>query len=134
MIGIYKITSPTGKVYIGQSININKRFYQYKKLHCKGQVILYNSFMKHGVENHIFEVIKECEVLELNNEERDYNIVFNNEESETQEIIKEYEKMVSFISLQQLPSKVALSQIVEAWNLEPKTIEATTHRIVKKTR
>lgn len=66
--------------------------------------------------------------------ERDYNIVFNNGESETQEIIKEYEKMVSFISLQQLPSKVALSQIVEAWNLEPKTIEATTHRIIKKTR
>ena len=66
--------------------------------------------------------------------ERDYNIVFNNGESETQGIIKEYEKMVSFISLQQLPSKVALSQIVEAWNLEPKTIEATTHRIIKKTR
>lgn len=66
--------------------------------------------------------------------ERDYNIVFNNGESETQEIIKEYEKMVSFISSQQLPSKVALSQIVEAWNLEPKTIEATTHRIIKKTR
>lgn len=66
--------------------------------------------------------------------ERDYNIVFNNGESETQEIIKEYEKMVSFISLQQLPSKVALSQTVEAWNLEPKTIEATTHRIIKKTR
>ena len=66
--------------------------------------------------------------------ERDYNIIFNNGESETQEIIKEYEKMVSFISLQQLPSKVALSQIVEAWNLEPKTIEATTHRIIKKTR
>ena len=24
MIGIYKITSPTGKIYIGQSINIEK--------------------------------------------------------------------------------------------------------------
>jgi hypothetical protein len=64
--------------------------------------------------------------------ERDYNIVFNNGEQETQEIIREYEKLVSFISLQKLPSKVALSQIVEGWNLEPKTIEATVHRIIKK--
>ena len=64
--------------------------------------------------------------------ERDYNIVFSNGEHDTQQIIKEYEKLVSFISLQQLPSKVALSQIIEAWNLDNKTIEATTHRIIKK--
>lgn len=25
MIGIYKITSPSGKIYIGSSLNINKR-------------------------------------------------------------------------------------------------------------
>ena len=64
--------------------------------------------------------------------ERDYNIVFSNGQDETQEIIKEYEKLISFISLQQLPSKVALSQILEAWNHDPKTIEATVHRIIKK--
>ena len=64
--------------------------------------------------------------------ERDYGIVFNNGEQDTQSIIMEYEKLVSFISLQQLPQKVALSQIVEAWNHEPKTIEATCHRIIKK--
>ena len=32
MIGIYKITSPTGKIYIGQSINLKRRFRDYKKL------------------------------------------------------------------------------------------------------
>lgn len=64
--------------------------------------------------------------------ERDYNIVFKNGEMDTQSIVMEYEKLVSYISLQQLPQKVALSQIVESWNYEPKTIEATCHRIIKK--
>lgn len=63
---------------------------------------------------------------------RDYGIVFNNGAEDTLSIIFEYEKLVKFISLQQLPQKVALSQIVEAWNHEPKTIEATVHRIIKK--
>ena len=31
IIGIYKITNPTGKIYIGQSINIEVRLKSYKK-------------------------------------------------------------------------------------------------------
>jgi len=31
MIGIYKITSPSGKVYIGQSKDLNKRKKDYQK-------------------------------------------------------------------------------------------------------
>jgi group I intron endonuclease len=58
--GIYKITSPTGKVYIGQSRDINKRFNSYKRLQCKRQPKLYNSFKKHGVINHKFEALYEC--------------------------------------------------------------------------
>lgn len=64
--------------------------------------------------------------------ERDYNIVFNNGEVETQSIIFEYEKLVSFISLQKLPQKVILSQLIEAFNHDKKTIESTVHRILKK--
>ena len=59
-IGIYKITSPTNKIYIGQSINIEGRWINYKSLQCKAQVKLYNSLKKHGPENHIFEIIEEC--------------------------------------------------------------------------
>lgn len=70
MIGIYKITSPSGKVYIGQSININKRINSYKKLKCKKQPKLYNSLLKYGWEQHIFEVIEECLIEELNIRER----------------------------------------------------------------
>lgn len=60
MIGIYKIISPSGKIYIGKSIDIEKRFNQYKTLHCKFQRRLYNSLKKYGAENHKFEVIKIC--------------------------------------------------------------------------
>jgi group I intron endonuclease len=60
MIGIYKIISPTGKIYVGQSINIENRWKDYKKLKCKKQIKLYNSFLKYGIENHKFEIIEEC--------------------------------------------------------------------------
>ena len=54
---IYKITSPSGKVYIGQTIDIIRRKSKYKRLSCKQQPKIYNSIVKYGWENHIFEVI-----------------------------------------------------------------------------
>lgn len=77
MIGIYKITNPENKIYIGQSINIEKRFKQYKKLDCKYQVRIYESLMFHGVENHVFEIVKECSKIELNNAERYYQDLYD---------------------------------------------------------
>jgi len=73
MIGIYKITSPSNRVYIGQSINIEKRFKEYSILrNCKLQIKLYRSFLKHGVNNHKFEILEECLIEELNDKERYY--------------------------------------------------------------
>lgn len=77
MIGIYKITSPSGKVYIGQSVNIKKRFTQYRNNLAKGQRALNSSFLKHGIEKHVFEIIEQCEVSELNNRERYYQEYYN---------------------------------------------------------
>lgn len=80
MIGIYKISSPSQRVYIGQSIDIARRWEDYKKLQCKNQTHLYNSFLKHGVENHTFEIIEECNLLDLNCRERywqDHHNVLN---------------------------------------------------------
>ena len=57
MKGIYRITSPSNKMYIGQSNNIERRFREYKGLNCKQQTFLYNSFIKYGVENHKLEVL-----------------------------------------------------------------------------
>lgn len=58
IIGIYKITSPTGRIYIGQSIDITSRFNRcYKVLRCKDQRLLYYSLLKYGYEKHKFEII-----------------------------------------------------------------------------
>lgn len=70
MIGIYKITSPIGNIYIGESIEIENRFKNYKLLRCKNQKKLYNSFIKYGVENHQFSIIEICDVSSLNRLER----------------------------------------------------------------
>ena len=74
MIGIYKITSPSGRVYIGQSIDIERRWREYSifKKKQNQQTALYNSLKKHGKENHIFEVIEECLKEELNSKEMFY--------------------------------------------------------------
>lgn len=56
---IYKITSPSDKVYIGQSNNTKKRFWTYKNIICSEQVKLFHSLKKYGPNNHIFEIIHE---------------------------------------------------------------------------
>lgn len=77
MIGIYKITSPSGKIYIGQTTNYESRLYRYKVLDCKQQIRLYNSLIKYTVDNHIFEFIEECNIEQLNERERYYQDFYN---------------------------------------------------------
>lgn len=77
MIGIYKITNPGKKVYIGQSSQIEIRKKKYSKLACKGQIKLYNSLLKYGFSEHIFEVIEECKVEDLNTRERHWQDFYN---------------------------------------------------------
>lgn len=66
------ITSPSGKVYIGQAKDIHKRWNSYKLFHCKSQRKLYYSFKKYGIENHEFEILSECHENELLNLEIDF--------------------------------------------------------------
>lgn len=75
--GIYKITSPKNRIYIGQSVNIENRLCKYKKLACEDQTRLYRSLLKHGVENHSFEIIHICKKDELNFLECHYIEFFN---------------------------------------------------------
>ncbi len=78
MIGIYKITSPSGKIYIGQSVNIQSRFNNYRRLsNCSEQHKLYRSFLKYGAESHIFEILEECVVGKLNQQERYWQDFYN---------------------------------------------------------
>lgn len=69
--GIYKITSPTNRIYIGQSIDIQKRIWRYMSNHgAKTQYKLHNSLKKYGWDAHKFEIIEECSIDLLNERER----------------------------------------------------------------
>ena len=75
-IGIYKITNKVnGKSYIGLSTNIERRFIDHKhrkdrsrnKSKCK---ILYQAFLKYGIENFDFSIIECCQVEKLSEREQ----------------------------------------------------------------
>jgi len=70
MIGIYKITSPSGKIYIGQTTNFIKRKNYYKNGAKPYQVRIHNSLQKYGYDAHTIEFIEECLVENLNERER----------------------------------------------------------------
>jgi group I intron endonuclease len=55
---VYKITSPTNRVYIGQSINLRARINKYRQINCKGQIRIYNSLLKYGTSNHKLEILE----------------------------------------------------------------------------
>lgn len=60
--GIYKITAQDGKIYIGKSRDIQKRWDGYRSTitKLKTQPDLYISFKKYGWFNHTFEIVEEC--------------------------------------------------------------------------
>ena len=74
--GIYKITSPSGKIYIGQSVNCNIRKSRYKQGAPK-QGRLNASIKKYGWDLHKFEVIHLCDESELNKWEIYYGESFD---------------------------------------------------------
>lgn len=75
--GIYKITSPSNKIYIGQTINFQVRYYDYLVNPLKEQPRLKNSFNKYGFENHKFEIIEECSIEQLDERELYWGEYYN---------------------------------------------------------
>jgi len=75
MIGIYKITNPFNQVYIGQSIDIPTRFKSHKK-GVNSNFHLMMSIGKHGVENHTFEILEECDKDILTEKENHYLSIY----------------------------------------------------------
>lgn len=57
---IYKISNPSGKVYIGQTWNWSSRENFYRTANCKTQIGIYNSILKYGYGAHKIEII--CEL------------------------------------------------------------------------
>jgi group I intron endonuclease len=56
--GIYKITNPKGKIYIGYSKDLDKRENDYKFFNIKTQPLILESLYIHGWINHVFEVLE----------------------------------------------------------------------------
>lgn len=56
---IYKITSPSGRVYIGKTYNLKGRKRNYNVANCPKQKLLNPSLLKYGFSNHKFEIIEE---------------------------------------------------------------------------
>lgn len=74
MIGIYKITNKiNGKIYVGQSNCIQRRFAQHKSPYEQQRFPnkpLYKAFKKYGIQNFSFEVIEQCSQEQLNIREK----------------------------------------------------------------
>lgn len=71
MVGIYKITNPEGKAYIGLSKDIEKRFQSHKSLQFKGNNKLRESLTKYGKNSHTFEILEEIDISTLSKSQSD---------------------------------------------------------------
>lgn len=73
MIGIYKITNlVNGKTYIGQSINIERRFWDHRCVSHETNRHLKHALIKYGKDNFKYEVIEECSAEMLDEREMYY--------------------------------------------------------------
>ena len=76
--GIYKITNPKGKVYIGQSVDLERRLQQYRGV-CvtiSGQPNIWESLNQYGSETHQYKIIEYCSLKNLDSREAYYKQQF----------------------------------------------------------
>ena len=128
MIGIYKITSPTKKVYIGQSVNIERRFSTYKRNNpINKQPRLYGSFKKYGIENHKFEIVCECEIFELNEKERYYQDLFSATGKNSLNCVLQQTKKLDYFSSLETRKKISIKATGRKHTLQTKNKLSIAH-------
>lgn len=75
-IGIYKIQNlKNGKIYIGQSIHIEKRWQEHCRLSTKS--LISNAIKEYGKDNFSFQILEECLEKDLDKKEQEYIIKYN---------------------------------------------------------
>lgn len=135
MCGIYKITNNiNGKVYIGQSICIERRWRNHKNYFGSGNedYPLYRAFSKYGIENFSFEVVEECETDLLNEREiywisfyrsnqRDYGYNQTAGGSFSTPIKLTFEEAEEIINLLK-DSSLSQEEIAEQFNISQRTV------------
>ena len=67
--GIYMITSPNGKSYIGRAINLKNRLNKYKNNHNNEQPLIYNAIKKYGYDNMKITILWQTEIKKDNTNE-----------------------------------------------------------------
>ena len=107
MIGIYKITNKiNNKIYIGQSIDIERRWWEHKHDDNHNSLI-HLAIKKYGEKNFTFEIIEECNQNQLDEREQYWIKTYNSFEEgynltrggnsgfyyDITAIYKEYEKL-----------------------------------------
>jgi group I intron endonuclease len=75
--GVYKITSPSNKIYIGSSISINDRLTNYRNGHLHLQRKLNASFNKYTAQAHKFELLEICCKENVRERERFYCLKYD---------------------------------------------------------
>ena len=71
MVGIYKITNlKNGKIYIGQSIDVKRRFWDHRCASHEGNRHLQFALKKYGKESFKYEILEECAAADLDERER----------------------------------------------------------------
>jgi group I intron endonuclease len=55
---IYVLTSPSGRKYVGQTINLNKRFEEYRNQRIWQQIKIFSAIKKYGWDNFNIEIIE----------------------------------------------------------------------------
>ena len=76
MVGIYKITNNVnGKVYVGQAIDIKRRWQEHRShsflpSHISYNYAIHRAIRKYGINNFDFKILEECEETELNEREK----------------------------------------------------------------
>lgn len=58
-----------GKCYVGQSVNIKRRFMEHKNINKESNQSLVLAYKKYGIENFSFSILEECEEHLLNERE-----------------------------------------------------------------
>ena len=114
--GIYKITNTINKkIYIGSSVNILNRVRQHKYklkagIHCNNY--LQASFNKYGKDSFLFEIIEECDFVDLV-ERENFHITtteaMNKEFGFNQVMVNEFRKNIFTDSVKIKNSKINLN-------------------------
>jgi len=76
-VGIYKITNPEGKSYIGQSKDIDKRVKDHKYGDYKKNRKFNKSVLDYGWQSHSIEILCECDAKDLWQLEQHFILLHN---------------------------------------------------------